>query len=403
MKIRGKKRYIIIGVILLIFVFLGIQMSKGGALLGVETVAAKTGNVESILSISGTVREKNNYEVFSEQAVKVKKVYVEKNDEVKKGDRILELDLDSLNSSLNTLKINRDIQKLNYEKASISDANGSLSLVSTQNSTEQAKDAFYRAEALYDVGAISKVEYDSAKTAYENAKAGLSMAQKATNNDLEIMKKQIELSEIQINDMQKQISKLQACMVSPSNGFISKINVVEGGFASPGMALYEIINNDELEIVSNVKEFTVKNLSVGQQVYITGDAFEGKTYNGYIKSIAGVAEQTVSAMNSGTVIEVVTAITDENTELKSGLNVTCDVIINKKENVLTIPVSAFKEEKEGNTYAFIIEESMLKQIPIEIGINSDTEIEVISGINEGQKVVETIKSIYTTGMKVQER
>lgn len=403
MKMKGKKRYIVIGIIVILIVVLVVNMKGGAVLTQVATATVSRGDIESVLSISGTVKEKNKYEVFPETSVKVKSVLIEKNDEVKKGQKILDLDLDTLISSLNTLKINREISELNYEKASLANENGSLSLIPTENSTQNAKDAYERAEALYNAGAVSKVEYDSAKTAYENAKAGLDMAKVSNTNDLEILKKQIELTDIQISELEKQINKLRASMLSPSDGIISTLNAVEGGYATIGVAMYTVINNDELEIVCSVKEFTVKNLQVGQLAYITGDAFDGKTYNGYVKSISSVAEKTMSTSGSQTVIEVIIGITDKETELKSGLNVTADVVIAKKESVLNIPITSFREDKTGETTVFIIENGMLKAIPVEIGINSEEGIEVMSGLEEGQKIVEDIKVAYTDGMKVLER
>ena len=203
MKFKFKKRYIFFAVVILIIVLFFIGGSKGGITPVVETVAVTKGNVESLVSISGNVKEKDENNVYIETNVKVKKILVDENDEVKKGQKIVEFDMDSMYSNLETLKLNKEILELNYKKATISDENGMLSLVATTNSTQSAKDAFERAEALYEVGAISKVEYDNAKNAYENAKAGLTLSETGITYDIETMKKNIELANINIKEFER--------------------------------------------------------------------------------------------------------------------------------------------------------------------------------------------------------
>ncbi len=402
MKFKFKKRYIFIAVLVFVIVLFFIGGSRDGVIPVVETVAVTRGNIESLVSISGNVREKNENNVFVESNVKVNKVLVDENDEVKKGQKIVDFDMETLYSNLESLKLNKEILELNYKKATISDENGMLSLVSTENSTTLAKDALNRAESLYEVGAISKVEYDNAKTAYDNAKAGLTLSQTGITYDIDSMKKNIELSEINIKELERQISKLNTAMYSPVDGIVSGITMTEGAYAGVTAPIYKVVNNGELEIKCEVKEFTVKNLAVGQKVYITGDAFDGYTYEGHIKSIAPVASTVTGYTSSQTTIEVIVDVDSEDTLLKSGLNVTCDVVSNSSEDVLTIPVSGFSQDKDGNISVYTVENGMLKLVNIEAGIHSDELLEVKSGLKDGDKIVKTVKSSYSNGLKVTE-
>ena len=402
MKFKFKKRYIFIAVLVFVIALFFIGGSRGGVIPVVETVAVTRGNIESLVSISGNVREKNENNVFVENNIKVNKVLVDENDEVKKGQKIVDFDMETLYSNLESLKLNKEILELNYKKATISDENGMLSLVSTENSTTLAKDALNRAESLYEVGAISKVEYDNAKTAYDNAKAGLTLSQTGITYDIDSMKKNIELSEINIKELERQISKLNTAMYSPVDGIVSGITMTEGAYAGVTAPIYKVVNNGELEIKCEVKEFTVKNLAVGQKVYITGDAFDGYTYEGHIKSIAPVASTVTGYTSSQTTIEVIIDVDSEDTLLKSGLNVTCDVVSNSSEDVLTIPVSGFSQDKDGNISVYTVENGMLKLVNIEAGIHSDELLEVKSGLKDGDKIVKTVKSSYSNGLKVTE-
>ena len=402
MKFKIKKRYIVIIAIILLIILFFIIGGNGNVVNTVKLVPVARGNVESIVSVSGTVKEKSENNVYVDTNIKVKDIFVDENDFVRKGQKIVDFDMDSLNSNLSSLRINKEVLELNYKKATISDEKGLLSLVSTENAVSSAKDALDRAEALYEVGAISKMEYDNVKTPYENAKAGLTMSSTGMDYDLDVMKKNIELTNIQINDLEKQISKLRTAMYSPKDGIISSINMKEGAYVAPSTSIYKIVNNSELEIKCEVKEFTVKNLSVGQKVYITGDAFDGYTYEGHIKSIAPIASTNVSYSNSQTTIEVIVDVDSKDTLLKSGLNVTCDIVSKSKEDTLTIPVSSFNEDKDGNIFVYEVENGKLKKVFIETGIHSDEELEVISGLIEGEEIVKDMKSNFVEGMAVVE-
>ena len=76
-------------------------------------------------------------------------------------------------------------------------------------------------------------------------------------------------------------------------GFITRTPrgrmATEKAYISTAMPTYSVVNNDAFEIEVAVKEFTARNIEVGQKVYITGDAFDGTTYNGVVKSISPIA------------------------------------------------------------------------------------------------------------------
>ena len=105
---------------------------------------------------------------------------------------------------------------------------------------------------------------------------------------------------------------------------------------------------------------------------------------------------------SQTTIDVIIEVDSEDTLLKSGFNVTCDIIALESKDTLAIPVTSFNESNNGEVFVYKIENGVLKKTPIESGINSDEYLEVISGLTEGEKIVKTIKSSYSEGLAVAE-
>lgn len=396
MKLNRKSKIIVGAVVLGGVVFA--LLPKGDPLATVATASVVRDNIESTISTSGVVSAKTTRDMYPDVAVKVNKIYVEKNERVKKGQKILDLDLDNLTSQLAQLKIQKELNELQYNNLLATNQNGNSTLMSMQNTVEQLEDAYNTNLALYELGAISQKDLEKSKKALDEAKS--QQGEVTLNNDynLTAMKKQIELAQININTLEKQIANLRELMVSPIDGVISVLNATENAYISTAMPTYSVVNNDAFEIEVDVKEFTARNIEVGQKVYITGDAFDGTTYNGVVKSISPIA--TKNALGQS-IIEVIIEVTDKDTRLSEGYNVTCDIVIGEKQDALTIPLSSFMEDEEDNMFVYTVENGKLKKVEITAGINSDDKLEVTEGLTEDMIIVKEINSNYKEGMKVQ--
>jgi len=393
----NKKSKIIIGAVIAVGAVL-VLLPKGEVVPTVSVANVTRGNIESTISTSGVVTAKTSRDMYPDVAVKVNTVYVEKNEEVKKGQKILDLDLDNLTSQLSQLKIQKELNELQYNNLLTTNENGNSTLMSMQNAVGKLEDAYEANLALFELGAISSKDLENSKKALDEAKS--QQGEVTLNNDynLTAMKKQIELAQININTLEKQIKNLKEMMVSPIDGVISALNATEKAYISTAMPTYSVVNNDAFEIEVDVKEFTARNIEVGQKAYITGDAFDGITYNGVVKSIAPIA--TKNAMGQS-IIEVIIEVTDKDTKLSEGYNVTCDIVIGAKEDILTIPLSSFMEDEEDNMFVYTVENGELNKIGITAGINSDDKLEVTSGLTENVEIVKEINSAYKEGMRVQ--
>lgn len=393
----NKKSKIAIGVVILVVAVL-IFLPKKDKLLTVVTASVEKGDIESTISTSGVVSAKTSQDMYPDVAVKVKEVYVEKNDEVKKGQKILDLDLDNLTSQLSQLKIQKELNQLQYDNLVTSNNNGNSTLVSMQNAVEQLEDAYNTNLALYELGAISKKDLENSKKSLDEAKSKQGEATLSNDYNVVALQKQIELAQINIDTLEKQIKNLKELMVSPIDGVISALNATEKAYISTAMPTYSVVNNDAFEIQVDVKEFTARNIEVGQKVYITGDAFDGITYIGVVKSISPIATKNASGQS---IIEVMIEVTDSDTRLSEGYNVTCDIVIGSKEDILTIPLSSFMEDEDDNMFVYTVENNELKKVAITAGINSEDKLEVTSGLTENMTIVKEINSNYKEGLKVE--
>lgn len=135
----------------------------------------------------------------------------------------------------------------------------------------------------------------------------------------------------------------------------------------------------------DVDELDVKKVQVGQEVVVTADAAEGKTYTGVVENVS--ISGTVGT-NGVTTYPVKVRLHQFDDALLPGMNIEATITVEKSENVLAVPVSAINR---GNTVYIKGEKTKendmapegYKTVPVETGIANDRFVEIRSGLNEG--------------------
>ena len=148
----------------------------------------------------------------------------------------------------------------------------------------------------------------------------------------------------------------------------------------------------------NVDELDIAKIEVGQEVSVTADALPDQTFTGYVDYISVVGNTT-----NGVTTYPVTVVVNEPEGLIPGMNVDADILVESKENVLTVPVSAIKRgnlvtvkdpsasavnsvgEPQANTSDSI--PAGFKNVEVQIGLSNNDMVEIISGLNEGDEVL----------------
>ncbi len=440
------KKKIIIGVSLAVVVValitVGIVKNAGsvgsGTVFTVQTGEIKKGDVSSFISANGTVSEIEKSEVYIDNPVKVTKLYVKQNDTVKKGQKLADIDLDDMNTQLETQKLQKKSQELLLRKAmsadtTISTVNNQNEIKAAQNDVASKQRAYEQAlknrnekKALYDSEAISKVELDSAENTLKDAEDMLSVAKftlqakkdaqnetnktnsksKATQQlDIESQQIAIQTTEVAIKDLENKIKKYKASMFSTMDGIVSQVNVAEGSYTMAGQPVFVVINPDKLEVKLNINEFNAKLLKPGQAVEISGDSIaESEEVTGKVKSVAPIAKaNTTNTGSSETVIPVVISIDKITTSIKPGITVSCDIKTVDISNVLTVDLDMLGQDKDDSKYVFVIspDKKTMQKKKIELGTTSDMKAELVGGgLKEGDLVVMNPNPAYKDGARV---
>lgn len=439
-----KKVFIGIGVAILIIALItvGIIKSNGasgtGPVYSVKAEKVSKGDITSYLSANGTVTEIEKNEVYMDTPLKATKVYVKANDKVKKGQKLVDFDLDQINLQLEQAKLQKRTQELTLKKLRLSDS--TVSIASAENSLKVAENSvessqrtydtalknFNDSKALYEAGAISKSELDKSETALKDAESALNTAKLNLENQKEAIKstsksnnqsinaKQmdiqtqevaIETSELTIKDLENKIKKYTEAMYSTMDGVASQVNITDGSFTPSGQPVFVIVNPDKLEIKLKINEYNAKMMKAGQKVDISGDSIpETAKITGVVRSVSPVASKKTSTTGTEeTVIEVIVDIDNITPAIKPGITVNCDIQTVDISNVLTLSLDMLSSDKDGNYSVYVLSEDKktMHKKQIQLGTTSDMKGEIKSGdIKEGDLVVLDPKSTYKDGARV---
>ncbi|HPG40606.1 MAG TPA: efflux RND transporter periplasmic adaptor subunit [bacterium] len=357
---KSKKRiFWIAGVIVVVLLVGAVAMSKGKKKdTGQKTVqVAKADIIDKALAV-GSIEPINEIAVKSKVSGVVGKMYVEVGDFVNKGDILLEVNPDPTPLELASAK--RNVERVTIE-------------------LETLKRELSRKKELLDKGLLSDQEYENLKQQFEQAELSKKVAQESL--DL------IEKGKVRIAD-----TNIETVVKAPITGFILEKNVNLGDPVVPltsyqaGTELMKMANMENLIFKGTVDEIDVGKIKEGMAADLQVGALPGKKVSGsvYLISLKARKQDNTTVFP----VEILIDQTD-GAVLRAGFSANANIIIAKKDSVLSIPerVVTFR-----NDSAFVMlpapEGSEAKEQYIQTGLSDAVTIEITSGLEEGQEVLE---------------
>jgi len=187
-------------------------------------------------------------------------------------------------------------------------------------------------------------------------------------------------------------------IVAPLNGFIIQRAVEPGQSVTINDPI--LVMADYLIVKAQVDETDIGSIRVGQQVNIMLDAYQGKNISGRVEHIA-YESQTI---NNVTIYEVDIVPRKVPAFFRAGMSATVNFVLSAKSNILILPLHAVKKISD-KSYIFVkAKDDKPKEQQIKTGLENTLNIEVVSGLNEGDEVVvPTVKMIQDLNKKFQRR
>lgn len=180
----------------------------------------------------------------------------------------------------------------------------------------------------------------------------------------------------------------QAVLYVSFSGIVTSVDVSLGEYVTAGKKIAEIVDPETFYFSANIEENDLGNVKVGQKVNLSLEAYPDKTFSGVIYEIP----LTSSGVSSGTTIfsirikKQMSSEPNNNFPWRLGMTGKAEIIFEEKDSVLTIPFEAIKTEN-SQSFVFVIENNKAVKKEVNIGLENDEKVEILSGINDNQEVI----------------
>ena len=309
-----------------------------------ETATVQMMDMKSIVSATGTIKPVESVEVSSKITARVKQVLVKENDVVSQGQTVALLD-------------GKDYETKREQ---------------AEFTLNNAKTVYDRISYLYNIGAKSKEDLDTAQYNYDTARSKL---EEADSN----------LSETVI--------------VSPMDGVVIGEPVTDGTMAVQGNSnptvIMRIADLSKKQIIAKVDETDIGNVRVGQKATFTVDAYNGRTFTATVSKISQTdidnswnTSKTSGNTSSAAVIyySVTLDVDDPEKLLMPSMTARVEIETANKTDAVAVPLSALKTDKQGVYVIVVREDGTTENRYVQTGIYGDEFVEITDGLVIDEKV-----------------
>lgn len=413
----NKKTLIWISVVIVLLIALLIGgkkagwFGKSGDLREVEISKIEPIDIIETVAATGKIQPEVEVALSSEVSGEIIELPLREGQTVEKGELLV--------------KINPDLIQAAVSQSQAGLQNVRAQLAQAEASETNAKLNFERNKTLFEKGVISKSEWDKSVADYDMAQANRKAAYYSVQSAAANVKQSVD-------------NLARTTIYSPMSGTISKLSVEKGervvGTAQmTGTEIVRVANLKNMEVVVDVNENDIVKVSVGDSTKVEVDAYIKREFKGVVTEIANSAETSLSADQVTNFKVKVKILSDSYKDLtegkpesyspfRPGMTATVDIITNRKRNVIGVPISAIvirtdttstrntnvannSKSSEKFEAVYLKEGDEAKLRVVKTGIQDESNIEILSGLKEGETVIigpyNTVTKLLKPGDKVE--
>lgn len=418
---------------------------KQGAIVSVTSSLVARQDLVSLVTSSGEIKPRNYINIGSNAngASRITEINVVEGQRVRKGQQLAKLESVQPEAQLAAQKANVATTEaesaaseagLNAADENIKSAQASIDR--SKADSERARQDFDRSSQLFEEKLVARQEFESKKSAYDSSMAAVREAE-ARVSQLRAARAQ---QAAQVNASQRRVAASQANLrsaadvlqrtfaTSPIDGVVTNLPVRVGETVVPGIqnsSASLIMTIADMSIITaevKVDETDIVNVALGQRAEITIDAIPGKKFTGKVIEIGNTAilrstglaaSQSAISSQEAKDFKVVVALENPPDEIRPGLSCTARITTATRPKALAIPIQALtvrqkgdltplnpgekqpdtlspaqaKAAKEETQGVFVVKNGQATFKKVETGITGTTEIEVTSGLEEGEEII----------------
>jgi len=350
--------------------------------MSLEIVYPSIGDIVQSITATGRLQPIDQVDIGTEVSGTVSKIYADFNQQVLKGQVLLEID--PLKA-----KVKVEQTKASYRAAA--------------NEMKYQKQNYRRTQELFQKGSVAATEMETAEYRYKNAQSNLTNA-----------KSNLEQAELD----------LENCIIkSPINGIVLNRSVEAGQTVAASLSaptLFTLARDlTQMEVKTDVDEADVGQVRAGQKVEFSVDAYPGEKFDGEVQEVR------LSPVISSNVVTytVIIKANNPNQKLLPGMTANCNIIVKQALQVLTIPIRAMQFKPDENTPGYVptkedaekrqqgfkvraenkgrvwVLESKgnLKATRIDLGVSDGTKSQVLKGLEANTPIAVGVQSSDAKG------
>jgi HlyD family secretion protein len=439
------KILILLGLLIVIAGAIGasIKISKRG-IVNVQTGRVVHADLTSLVTASGEVKPRNyiNIGANTQGAAPIVAIYVKEGDHVRKGQVLARLaavqpaaDLRAQEASLNAVMADSSAGEAAVNSAQQNIAVAQAQVEHDRADVEQKKIDLKRSKELYDSKLIAPQDYEAKKVTYDLAVATLQASERKVEQanaaraqsaaQLTSAQRKVVQSEAMVTRSHDVLSQYDA--TAPLDGVVTNLPVHVGETVVPGIqnsTASTIMTIADMSIITaevHVDETDIVSVKMDQSADVTIDAIPDRIFKGKVIEIgdtallrsSGVAaSQSQTSSQEAKDFKVVIALDIPESLVRPGLSCTAKIVTGTRSHALAIPIQALTIRQKGQLQTakpgkkpapmdpatqkaakqeiqgvFLVRNGKAEFHEVKTGITGATDIEVLSGLKDGDEIV----------------
>jgi membrane fusion protein, multidrug efflux system len=310
-----------------------------------ELFTAKTGALSRQVPITGTLRATNQTLVKSKVAGELTEILVREGSSVRAGDLVAKIDT-----------VDFDL-RIKEREAQLRGAEAQL---------EQAKRTLDNNRQLLEKNFISQSAFDTAKSGFDIAVANL------------------DATKAQMAQAKKALSDTR--VLAPMSGTVAERFAQPGEKVSPDNKILSIVDLSRIELEAPISSTDIGSVRIGQEITLDIEGID-KPFKG---RVARISPSTQSGTRS---VPIYIALDNKDSRVRAGLFAQGVLALDKRLNVLTIPINALREAA-GRSFVYLLDGDKLAERDVKLGARDETgraangsEGIVLTGLKAGEQIV----------------
>ena len=410
--------------------FLYLSYKQQSGYTKVLTAKIHKQDLATVVSGTGQVKPKTIVNVGANVMGRVTHFYVKEGDTVKKGQTVATIENVQQKANVAGQEAAISAAKTDINSYIAAEKTAEANVERAKADLEQKKLDWDRAQSLFKAGIMARQDFDSKKAAYDTDVATVAQMQAQLNQS----KAQTDSAR---GHLQTQVATLRAnqdmlektIAIAPFDGIVTNMPVKEGETVvtgiqnTAGSTLMTLADMSVITAEVKVDETDIVNIKDGQPADVLVDAIPGKVFKGHVTLVGdqallrstGIAtSQSTTGTEEAKDFKVVVTLDESSDQLRPGLSTTAKITTAQKSNVLALPIQALTmfappAPNSGNSNVeaassssstktppvqgvYVMEKDAhgkqrAKFVPVTTGITGATDIEVLSGLQDGQEIV----------------